>query len=45
MKHYFKNDDKLKSEKRVLDLYINDNKLYFLNKLYWREFYGKVRFK
>ena len=31
MNHYFKNDDKLKSEKRVLDLYINDNKLSFVS--------------
>lgn len=31
MNHYFRNDDKLKSEKRVLDLYINDNKLSFVS--------------
>lgn len=31
MNHYFKNDDNLKSEKRVLNLYINDNKLSFVS--------------
>ena len=31
MNHYYRNDDNLKSQKRVLDLYINDNKLSFVS--------------
>ena len=31
MNHYYKNDDNLKSQKRTLDLYINDNKLSFVS--------------
>ena len=31
MNHYYRNDDNLKSQKRVLDLYINDNKLSFIS--------------
>lgn len=31
MNHYYRNDDDLKSQKRVLNLYINDNKLSFVS--------------
>ena len=31
MNHYYRNDDNLKSQKRTLDLYINDNKLSFVS--------------